>query len=52
MEPLQFNGLPKCPPGKNATDVTNLPRKIKALKMPRPTPAESTVKRSASGRRR
>ena len=51
-EPLQFNGLPRCPAGKFGRDTSDMPRRIKSLKMPKPQAAESTVKRSASGRRR
>lgn len=51
-EPLQFNGLPRCPAGKFGRDTSDIPRMIKSLKMPKPQAAESTVKRSASGRRR
>ena len=46
-EPLQFNGLPRCPAGKFGRDTSDVPRKIKALKMPKPEAAESTVKRSS-----
>ena len=48
MADLQFNGLPRCPAGKLGSDTSNLPRKIKALKVPKPEAAESTVKRSSS----
>ena len=45
---LQFNGLPRCPAGKLGSDTSNVPRKIKALNVPKPEAAESTVKRSSS----
>ena len=48
MTDLQFNGLPRCPAGKLGSDTLNVPRKIKALKVPKPEAAESTVKRSSS----
>lgn len=48
MTDLQFNGLPRCPAGKLGSDMSNVPRKIKALKVPKPEAAESTVKRSSS----
>ena len=48
MTYLQFNGLPRCPAGKLGSDMSNVPRKIKALKVPKPEAAESTVKRSSS----
>ena len=48
MADLQFNGLPRCPAGKLGSDASYLPRKIKALKVPKPGAAESTVKRSSS----
>ena len=51
-EPLQFNGLPRCPAGKFGRDTTDMPRKISSLRMPKPEAAESTVKRSASRRRK
>lgn len=50
-EPLQFDGLPRCPAGKLGRDTTDLPRKISALRMPKPEDAESTVKRGNSRRR-
>lgn len=50
-DPLQFNGLPKCPAGRLGRDTSDVPRKIKSLKAPRPEPAESTVKRGSSRRR-
>ena len=50
-EPLQFDGLPRCPAGKLGRDTTDLPRKISALRMPKPEDAESTVKRGRSRRR-
>ena len=48
MTDLQFNGLSRCPAGKLGSDTSNVPRKIKALKVPKPEAAESTVKRSSS----
>lgn len=48
MTDLQFNGLPRYPAGKLGSDMSNVPRKIKALKVPKPEAAESTVKRSSS----
>lgn len=48
MTDLQFNGLPRCPAGKLGSDTSNVPRKIRALKVPKPEAAESTVKRSSS----
>ena len=48
MTDLQFNGLPRYPAGKLGSDTANVPRKIKALKVPKPEAAESTVKRSSS----
>ena len=48
MTEVQFNGLPRCPAGKLGSDTSNVPRKIKALKVPKPEAAESTVKRSSS----
>ena len=48
MTDLQFNGLPRCPAGKLGSDMSNVPRKIKALIVPKPEAAESTVKRSSS----
>lgn len=48
MTDLQFNGLPRCPAGKLGRDTSDVPRKIKALKVPKPEAAESTVKRSSS----
>ena len=48
MTDLQFNGLPRCPAGKLGSDMSNVPRKIKDLKVPKPEAAESTVKRSSS----
>lgn len=48
MADLQFNGLPRYPAGKLGRDISDVPRKIKALKVPKPEAAESTVKRSSS----
>lgn len=45
MSDLQFNGLPKCPAGKLGRDKSDVPSKIKSLRMPKPESAESTVKR-------
>ena len=45
MSDLQLNGLPKCPAGKFGRDKSDVPSKIKSLRMPKPESAESTVKR-------